>query len=180
MSIRLQDEEDLSIMMKKLTVVILLLLLLFQTLPVYGLKNQECIIEDGIAVNDDFLVEWGEPYYSADEVALYLYAFAELPPNYITKEEAMDLGWINSWGNLWEVTDRMCIGGDRFANRERSLPVARGRVYYECDVNYYGGYRGGERLVFSSDGLIYYTGNHYADFELLYDGWYEDNARYRY
>ncbi len=165
--------------MKKLLGIILSLILIFQVLPVLGVQNEDCIVEDGIALNEEYLVEWGEPYYSAEEVALYLYAFAELPPNYLTKKEAMELGWVSSQGNLWDVTDRMCIGGDRFGNRERLLPSARGRVYFECDVNYYGGHRGGERIVFSSDGLIYYTGNHYEDFELLYDGWYLNDASYQ-
>ncbi|MGN1069057.1 MAG: ribonuclease domain-containing protein [Candidatus Fimadaptatus sp.] len=72
----------------------------------------------------------------------------------------------------------MSIGGDRFGNREGLLPDARGRQYYECDVNYDGGYRGGERIVFSSDGLIYYTCDHYNTFALLYEGWYDPDAAY--
>lgn len=69
---------------------------------------------------------------------------------------------------MWDVTDKMSIGGDRFGNRENRLPIKAGRVYYECDINYKGGYRGPERLVYSNDGLIYYTGNHYDSFTLLY------------
>ena len=93
-------------------------------------------------------------YYSTPEdVALYIYTY-RLPQNYITKGEAQMLGWKSSRGNLWDVTDRMIIGGDRFYNREGLLPNKSGRLYYECDVNYYGGYRGSERLVYSNDGLI--------------------------
>lgn len=58
----------------------------------------------------------------------------------------------------------MSIGGDVFLNREKLLPVEDGRSWYECDVNYNGGYRGGERLVYSSDGLIYQTSDHYKTF----------------
>ncbi|MCK9253846.1 MAG: ribonuclease, partial [Clostridiales bacterium] len=79
-----------------------------------------------------------------------------------------DLGWDASRGNLWEVTDRMSIGGDRFGNREGLLPDQEGRVWYECDVNYNGGYRGAERLVYSNDGLIYYTDDHYQSFTRMY------------
>lgn len=62
----------------------------------------------------------------------------------------------------------MSIGGNKFGNREGLLPKEKGRTYYECDVNYESGYRGEERIVYSNDGLIYYTGDHYESFELLY------------
>ncbi len=108
-------------------------------------------------------------YYSdKDEVALYIYTYDKLPNNYITKRQASDLGWESSEGNLWDVTDNMSIGGDRFGNREGLLPDKEARQYYECDINYEGGYRGAERLVYSNDGLIYYTADHYDTFELLY------------
>ncbi len=107
-------------------------------------------------------------YNAVEEVALYLHQYGELPPNYITKSEASQLGWVPSEGNLWEVTEEKSIGGDRFGNREGLLPDRSGREYYECDVNYDGGYRGPERIVYSNDGLIYYTADHYESFELLY------------
>lgn len=113
-------------------------------------------------------VEKGSSYSSKEEVAAYIHMFQELPPNYITKKEAQDLNWDNSKGNLWAVTDRKSIGGDRFYNREGILPEADGRWYYECDINYSGGYRGAERIVFSNDGLIFYTGDHYKNFERLH------------
>ena len=62
----------------------------------------------------------------------------------------------------------MSIGGDHFGNYEGLLPDADGRKWKECDVNYSGGYRGAERLVFSNDGLIYYTKDHYESFEKMY------------
>ena len=62
----------------------------------------------------------------------------------------------------------MSIGGDKFGNREGLLPKEDGRQYYECDVNYQGGYRGAERIVFSNDGLIFYTDDHYNSFTQLY------------
>ena len=107
-------------------------------------------------------------YSSEEEVALYLDTYGELPYNYITKEEARELGWVASEGNLWEVTDEYLIGGDRFGNREGLLPEESGRQYFEADVNYEGGYRGPERLVYSNDGLIYYTDDHYDSFTQLY------------
>jgi guanyl-specific ribonuclease Sa len=106
----------------------------------------------------------GEAYTSKEEVTEYLKQFHQLPPNYITKHEAMELGWDSAKGNLWEVTDHQSIGGDSFGNREGLLPQAEGRRYFECDINYQGGNRGAERLVYSNDGLIFYTSDHYRSF----------------
>lgn len=107
-------------------------------------------------------------YSSPEDVALYIHTYDELPDNYLTKEEARELGWEASEGNLWEVTDEMLIGGDYFGNREGLLPEEEGRNYFEADVNYEGGYRGAERLVYSNDGLIYFTDDHYDSFQQLY------------
>lgn len=113
-------------------------------------------------------VEEGQPYSSPEEVAAYLHLYGQLPPNYLSKKAAKDLGWDSQAGNLWEVTEGMSIGGDRFGNYEGSLPEAPGRSWKECDVNYQGGFRGPERLLYSSDGLIYYTADHYQTFTQLY------------
>lgn len=113
-------------------------------------------------------LEEGKSYSSKDEVAEYIHKYKELPPNFITKKEADALGWKSSDGNLWEVTNKASIGGDIFGNREGLLPKKKGRVYYECDINYQGGYRGAERIVFSNDGLIFYTSDHYESFEEVY------------
>lgn len=113
-------------------------------------------------------VTQGQSYSTKDEVAAYIHQFNELPPNYLTKDEAEALGWDNSEGNLWEVTDGMSIGGDVFGNREGLLPKQAGRTYYEADIDYAGGFRGAERIVYSDDGLIFYTDDHYESFEQLY------------
>lgn len=113
-------------------------------------------------------LEEDDYYTTPEDVALYIHTYSGLPANYITKREAQELGWDNSKGNLWEVTDQLSIGGDRFGNREGLLPDAEGRVWYECDVNYAGGFRGPERIVYSNDGLIYYTDDHYKSFTKLY------------
>ena len=107
-------------------------------------------------------------YTTAEDVAAYIHHYGKLPKNFITKNEAKDLGWDNSKGNLWEVTDEMSIGGDHFGNYEGKLPDAGGRTWRECDINYSGGYRGAERIVYSNDGLIYYTNDHYETFTQLY------------
>jgi guanyl-specific ribonuclease Sa len=113
-------------------------------------------------------VSEGQSYSTKNEVAAYIHQFNALPPNYLTKDEAEALGWDNAEGNLWEVTDGMLIGGDFFGNREGLLPKKSGRTYYEADINYDGGYRGAERIVYSNDGLIFYTDDHYESFEQLY------------
>ena len=118
--------------------------------------------------DDKVQVAKGQAYSTMDEVAAYIHEFRLLPPNFITKAEAQKLGWDNAKGNLWEVTDHKSIGGDRFGNREGLLPNAAGRQYYECDINYYGGYRGAQRIVYSSDGLVFYSADHYATFKKLY------------
>ena len=106
-------------------------------------------------------------YTTAEDVALYLHTYGCLPQNFITKEEARELGW--EGGGLEEIAPGMCIGGDRFGNYEGLLPEAEGRTYYECDIDTLGAdSRGAKRIVFSSDGLIYYTEDHYESFTLLY------------
>ena len=107
-------------------------------------------------------------FTAPQDVAAYLHTYEHLPSNFITKREAMDLGWESELGNLWDVTDECSIGGDIFGNREGLLPKESGRIWYECDVNYDGGFRGAERVVYSSDGLIYYTKDHYETFSQLY------------
>ena len=106
-------------------------------------------------------------YTSAEDVGLYLYLYGQLPQNFMTKKEARDLGWPG--GGLEDYAPGMCIGGDKFGNREGLLPDTDGRTWYECDINTLGkDDRGPERIVYSNDGLIYYTPDHYMSFELLY------------
>lgn len=106
-------------------------------------------------------------YYSRDEVALYIHTYGWLPDNFITKAEAQDLGWTG--GSVERYAPEMAIGGSRFGNYEGALPNAKGRVYYECDIDTLGrSSRGAKRIVFSNDGLIYYTDDHYESFTLLY------------
>ncbi len=106
-------------------------------------------------------------YTSKDDLALYIHSFGHLPSNFITKDEARAAGW--NGGSLEPYCPGKCIGGDRFGNREGLLPVEKGRVWHECDVNTLGARsRGTERIVYSNDGLIYYTGDHYESFQQLY------------
>lgn len=106
-------------------------------------------------------------YTSKEDVALYIHLYGHLPPNFITKKEAEALGW--KGGSLEPYAPGMCIGGSRFGNYEELLPIKEGRSYTECDIDTLGAdKRGAKRIVFSNDGLIYYTEDHYKSFELLY------------
>ena len=107
-------------------------------------------------------------YTSKEEVALYIHLYERLPENYVTKKEAEEAGWHG--GNVERYTgEGTAIGGSRFGNREGLLPEEQGRTYTECDIDTPGSNsRGAKRIVFSNDGLIYYTDDHYESFELLY------------
>ena len=114
----------------------------------------------------ELLDEYGT-YTSKEDVALYIHTYGRLPDNFITKKEAEKLGWPG--GSLEPYAPGMCIGGNRFGNYEKLLPEAKGRTYTECDIDTLGASkRGAKRIVFSNDGLIYYTDDHYESFELLY------------
>lgn len=106
-------------------------------------------------------------YTSAADVAAYLNEFGRLPGNFITKKQAEKLGW--EGGSLEPYAPGKCIGGDYFGNYEGLLPEKEGREYRECDIDTLGKRkRGAKRIIYSNDGLIYYTSDHYATFTLLY------------
>lgn len=106
-------------------------------------------------------------YTTRDDVALYIHIYGKLPENFITKKQAQELGW--NGGSLEPYAEGRCIGGSRFGNYEGLLPEKDGRVYTECDIDTLGAdSRGAKRIVFSNDGLIYYTDDHYKSFTLLY------------
>ena len=111
-------------------------------------------------------VEENGTYDSKEEVAEYLSIYRKLPKNYITKKEAKRMGWHG--GSVEKYAPGKAIGGDSFGNYEKKLPEKSGRKYYECDIDTLGKKkRGPKRIIYSSDGLIYYTGNHYKNFEKM-------------
>lgn len=113
------------------------------------------------------LIDENGSYTSKEDVALYIHTYGKLPGNFMTKKEAQKLGW--SGGSLEKYAPGMCIGGDYFGNNEELLPKKSGRKYTECDIDTLGKKsRGAKRIVFSNDGLIYYTDDHYESFTLLY------------
>ncbi len=136
-------------------------------------EQQEMLPEEGDETPDapedgaDAAIDEDGSYTSKEDVALYIHTYGHLPENFITKKEAQALGW--NGGSLEPYAPGKCIGGSRFGNYEGLLPAAEGRTYTECDIDTLGAdSRGAKRIVFSNDGLVYYTGDHYESFELLY------------
>lgn len=123
-----------------------------------NLKQKVTKGKNSIAMKIDELTE-------ERRVISYLKENKKLPDYYITKKEAQNNGWIAKKGNLCQILPGRAIGGDIFTNREKSLPVKKGRIWYEADLNYNCGNRNAQRIVFSNDGLIFVTHDHYRNFE---------------
>ena len=110
------------------------------------------------------LIDEDGSYTTKEDVALYIHTYGKLPHNFITKKEAQKLGW--SGGSLEPYAPGKCIGGNHFGNYEGALPDGN---YRECDIDTLGKKsRGAKRIIYSDDGRIYYTGDHYKTFEQLY------------
>ena len=134
----------------------------FRLLEVYGLDAAQAEPAQPTAVTK------GKAYLTRDDVAAYLHLYGVPPPNYLTRDQAKALGWSSRKDNLGQIAPGSAIGGDRFENREGLLPAAKGRTWCECDVNPDDGHRSDQRLVYSNDGLIYYTPDNHRSFEQLY------------
>lgn len=169
-------------MKKQLTAWLLALVMLFSLVgcgtdaPVQDETNlpqqeqqdvQNAPSEDADMPGETAQIDEDGSYTTKDDVALYIHTYGHLPDNFITKKDAQALGWPG--GSLEPYAPGKCIGGSRFGNYEGLLPEADGRTYTECDIDTLGAdSRGAKRIVFSNDGLIYYTEDHYKSFELLY------------
>ena len=145
----------------------LLVGIVFLTIVAMGCgKNITINSSDSILPQGTVQIEEKGVYTSRDDVALYLHTYNKLPSNFITKQTAMKLGWTHK-RTLDEVAPGKSIGGDKFGNFEGRLPIVAGRTYRECDIDYIKGSRGSKRIIFSNDGNIYYSGDHYKNFEKL-------------
>lgn len=100
-----------------------------------------------------------------NNVVSFMEKYQKLPAFYMTKKQAREAGWDAKKGNLCEVLPGRAIGGDRFSNREKGLPIADGRQWFEADINYRCGHRGADRLLYSSDGMIFVSTDHYKTFQ---------------
>lgn len=130
-------------------------------------EAKQDILDEELSESQEDVLSKDGAYTSKEDVALYLYLYGCLPSNFITKKEAESLGW--EGGSLEPYAPGKCIGGSHFGNYEGILPERQGRSYQECDIDTLGaGSRGAKRIVYSNDGLIYYTEDHYESFELLY------------
>lgn len=169
--------------MKRLTALLLALLMIFalcacgskpapqpdpqETADLPVIEETDAPEETAAPEETDVLLDEHGSYSSKDAVALYIHQYGHLPDNFITKKEAQSLGW--EGGSLEPYAPGKCIGGSHFGNFEGLLPEAKGRSYTECDIDTLGAKsRGGKRIVFSNDGLIFYTDDHYETFTLLY------------
>lgn len=159
-------------MKKKLSSILLTLLSLFVVFTMAACGGDDLPLSTTVVTTtpwsdedvNDVLPEDGS-YTTKEDVALYIHLYGCLPDNFMTKDEARELGW--EGGSLEPYASGMCIGGDYFGNYEGLLP--EDRDYTECDIDTLGAdSRGPKRIVFSDDGLIYYTADHYESFELLY------------
>ena len=131
-------------------------------------KKYPLIVKHDYKTPEGLTVAEDQQYTSMDEVALYLHTFGHLPSNYVLKKTAREAGWVASDGNLWDVLPGVSIGGSSWNPDEGQLPKIKGRAFYEADINYKGGYRNAERLIYTSDGLIFYTPDHYETYWHLY------------
>ena len=134
------------------------------------LRNAFGLSDDGAAEETQPPSEdqWDYPITDPQQIVNYLDRYGELPDNFITKREARSLGWDSSYNYEGDVAPGKSIGGDVFGNYEGSLPSKKGRKWYECDTGYRGKKRGASRLIYSSDGLYYYTEDHYRTFTRMY------------
>lgn len=108
------------------------------------------------------------PLDEAQRIADYIFEHGELPDNFITKKEAQALGWDKYVNKVSDVAPGKSIGGDYFGNYEKQLPVVQGRKYYEADCYYFGGDRNEYRIIYSNDGHVWFTGDHYQTFTELF------------
>ena len=159
-------------MKKKLSSILLTLLSLFMvfTMASCGPDDMAVVMTTTDTNANQTELDPNGSYTTKEDVALYIHLYGCLPENYVTKSYCQNVlkcstskvqqNWCDGHG---------AIGGDVFQNREGLLPKKAGRTWTECDINTWGrSQRGAERIVFSNDGLVYYTANHYASFELLY------------
>ena len=108
------------------------------------------------------------PIIEPQAIADYIFEHGKLPDNFITKKEAQALGWDSSCNYVSDVAPGKSIGGDRFGNYEGRLPDKKGRTWYEADCYYTKGKRNAHRILFSNDGLVYYTDDHYETFTQMF------------
>ena len=137
------------------------------------LKDAQQTAKDLVAALNSLVWDESEdepagPITDPQGIADYIFQHGKLPDNFITKKEAQNLGWDSSYNYVGDVAPGKSIGGDRFGNYEGLLPNKKGRTWYEADCYYTKGKRNAYRILFSSDGLVYYTDDHYESFTQMF------------
>jgi len=152
-------------MTKAVNLILPILLSLMLLLSGSGLTTAD---PAAISMPDTFREEQAGPIIEPQAIADYIFEHGTLPDNFITKKEAQALGWDSRYNEVSDVAPGKSLGGDRFGNYQRILPVVKGRKYYEADCRYTGGDRNGERIIYSNDGHVWYTKDHYKSFTELF------------
>lgn len=171
----MKDKKREMIMKRKFLGLAALLMVLVLVLSSCGAKDAAAAKKDAsptaavMAVTTDAPETEAEtpepgPIIEPQAIADYIFEHGELPENFITKKEAKELGWDSSYNYVSDVAPGMSIGGDYFGNYEGNLPRVKGRKYYECDCYYTGGERNDYRIIYSNDGHVWYTEDHYNTF----------------
>ncbi len=121
--------------------------------------NCQCIYAPMRTKSAGTATDWG--LEGADAWVFY---FGCLPDYYVDKQTAYEAGWKTTAKTVSSLFPGKMIGGDVFANNSLKLPSAPGRIWYEADINYSGGKRNRQRILYSNDGLIFATYDHYHTF----------------
>ena len=138
------------------------------------LKDAQQTAKDLVAALNSLVWEEPEeeeptgPIMDPQGIADYIFKYGKLPDNFITKKEAQALGWDSSYNYVGDVAPGKSIGGDKFGNYEGLLPSKKGRQWYEADCYYEGKKRNAHRILYSNDGLVYYTDDHYESFTQMF------------
>ena len=100
---------------------------------------------------------------SIDGADWWIANIGELPKYYASYEYALSKGWRpRKWPSNF-IPNQMITRGQYF-NDDGHLPSAPGRVWFEADINYKLGKRNSQRVLWSNDGLIFVTYDHYETF----------------
>ncbi|MBY4890744.1 hemagglutinin repeat-containing protein [Pantoea sp. DY-15] len=101
---------------------------------------------------------------SANEVVDSLRNTGKLPDIYVNKAQAIQNGW-KAGKALNNTSPGKQIGGDIFDNSNDLLPSSSGRIWREADIGLDNtmsrSNQAGTRLLYSDDGLLYITTDHY-------------------
>ncbi len=131
-------------------------------------SSATAVSQDAVSADPSTQVSEDGSYTSRDQVALYIHTYGHLPANYISKTKARAAGWDGDSDDLWNYCPGKSIGGGSFHDSSDLLPDASGRTYTECDIDFAGKSRGAKRIVYSNDGLVYYTDDHYESFTRIF------------